>query len=472
MYYLLILTFLFFSGNTEAGELWTKYDLSYPINCLSGHENYIWVGTENGGILKINRKDGTNTQYSAEKDSIGNNNIKYIAIDGSGSVFAGTSSNGLCFYENNLWKLFKKGTDGLGGNNIAGICVDNDNTFWVALNDLYSVGTGDSIYIIGQQMIQYYENSYWLTKIISSQSKKYYNGNFHFFPNNIYLFDIVNSELYSYAYYTEEGYLSNLVLKSDVIRDGITANDGNFYFGFSNIKIESKNNNHAIFWIYSGDDILYREYEVEIISDKLIGVKDWKVLNSPISSLSHYNSLFLLYKVPFIIDQSHNKWFVDRDQSNNKYLIKYDDVNYLPFTCPSWTDSTEITCLYADEKGFIWVGTQSDGLWRFDANNATSVETAKQSPASFTLSTAYPNPFNASTTISFTLNQPGIVSLAVYNLTGQKVRELAEGNYSAGSHTAVWDGRDDSGNAVSSGVYLARMESDGVSKVVRMAMVK
>jgi flagellar hook assembly protein FlgD len=64
------------------------------------------------------------------------------------------------------------------------------------------------------------------------------------------------------------------------------------------------------------------------------------------------------------------------------------------------------------------------------------------------------------------------VKLFVYSITGQKVRELTDGKLTAGKHTAVWDGKDDSGNAVSSGVYMARLESGGKSAVAKMVMMK
>ena len=212
---------------------------------------------------------------------------------------------------------------------------------------------------------------------------------------------------------------------------------------------------------FISDNLIYKEYD-----DSLKVINDWKILKMPFTKY-HFTD------VPSEIDIYNNKWFINYDNLTANYiLIKYDNTNFFSYSNPLIKHGFDISCLYADELGYLWIGTESNGLWRFDASNATSVETAYQTPSSFTLSTAYPNPFNASTTISFTLNKPEKVNLAVYNLAGQIVRELAVGNYSAGSHTAVWDGKDDSGNAVSSGVYLARMESGGASKVVRMAMVK
>ncbi|HOH47449.1 MAG TPA: FlgD immunoglobulin-like domain containing protein, partial [Candidatus Cloacimonadota bacterium] len=84
----------------------------------------------------------------------------------------------------------------------------------------------------------------------------------------------------------------------------------------------------------------------------------------------------------------------------------------------------------------------------------------------------YPNPFNPETSIRFSLKEAGNVSLRIYNLRGQLVRTLVNGSYQSGNHTVVWNGRDNNGNSVSSGVYMYRMESPGYNKTMRMMLVK
>lgn len=83
-----------------------------------------------------------------------------------------------------------------------------------------------------------------------------------------------------------------------------------------------------------------------------------------------------------------------------------------------------------------------------------------------------PNSFNPRTTIRFDLPGAGEVRLAVYDIAGRLVRVLVAGEQSAGTHVAVWDGRDDTGRAMASGSYLARLEAGGKSEVVRMALVR
>ena len=71
----------------------------------------------------------------------------------------------------------------------------------------------------------------------------------------------------------------------------------------------------------------------------------------------------------------------------------------------------------------------------------------------------YPNPFNPTTNITFTLKESAYVVLSVYNVNGQEVRRLATGTRAAGIHTVVWDATDEFGQSVSSGLYLYRLSA-------------
>ncbi|MEW6754239.1 MAG: ASPIC/UnbV domain-containing protein [Candidatus Latescibacterota bacterium] len=82
-------------------------------------------------------------------------------------------------------------------------------------------------------------------------------------------------------------------------------------------------------------------------------------------------------------------------------------------------------------------------------------------PAGPELLAAYPNPFNASTVIRYSLPTPGPVALAVYDVAGQKVVTLARGERPAGTHAVTWDGRGAHGRPLASGVYLCRLRADG-----------
>ena len=93
-------------------------------------------------------------------------------------------------------------------------------------------------------------------------------------------------------------------------------------------------------------------------------------------------------------------------------------------------------------------------------------------PTAFSLAQNYPNPFNSSTVIRFALPRSGPVELALYNLVGQKVVTLVDGMRAAGSYTVHWDGRDDAGNALASGVYLYRLQAGGQVETRKLVLVE
>lgn len=80
----------------------------------------------------------------------------------------------------------------------------------------------------------------------------------------------------------------------------------------------------------------------------------------------------------------------------------------------------------------------------------------------------YPNPFNPTTTLWYEMPERGEVWIDIYNVLGNKVRTFVNGQLAAGQHTLVWDAKDDSGNQVSSGIYLVRMYAKGIGNPVVM----
>ena len=75
-------------------------------------------------------------------------------------------------------------------------------------------------------------------------------------------------------------------------------------------------------------------------------------------------------------------------------------------------------------------------------------------PDKYTLLQNYPNPFNPETTIEFGLPKAGFVEIAIYDINGKLVKTLVSEQRQAGNFWIKWDARDESGNRVSSGVYL------------------
>lgn len=95
-----------------------------------------------------------------------------------------------------------------------------------------------------------------------------------------------------------------------------------------------------------------------------------------------------------------------------------------------------------------------------------------QTPNRFALLQNYPNPFNPETIIKYQLAAPSPVSLKIYNLRGQLVRALVEASQNSGNHEIRWDGLDDFGNAVASGVYLYRLQAGEQVAVKKLTLLR
>ncbi len=88
------------------------------------------------------------------------------------------------------------------------------------------------------------------------------------------------------------------------------------------------------------------------------------------------------------------------------------------------------------------------------------------------LSQNYPNPFNPQTIIEYSIPKSGYVKIIIYNILGREVVTLIDEWKQAGVHQAFWNGRDNSGNMMPSGIYFYRLETDGVSEAKKMILLK
>jgi len=108
-----------------------------------------------------------------------------------------------------------------------------------------------------------------------------------------------------------------------------------------------------------------------------------------------------------------------------------------------------------------------------DVNRITAVEEYPHTrPDSYVLERNFPNPFNPKTTIGFQIPKQGKVVLRIYDVLGRSVRNLIHAEFPAGRHTVTWDGRDDSGKNVASGVYIYRLEAGNKSMSNKMILIR
>jgi hypothetical protein len=128
----------------------------------------------------------------------------------------------------------------------------------------------------------------------------------------------------------------------------------------------------------------------------------------------------------------------------------------------------------AGEEKELYVNCIS-GDSRFGESPYTIVDlkvTTASTPSSFTLEQNFPNPFNPTTTIRYTLTEDAAIKLIVYNLLGQEVKTLVNSYQKKGEYTVAWNATDMKGNPVSNGVYFYRLFANNYSETKKMVLMK
>jgi len=224
-------------------------------------------------------------------------------------------------------------------------------------------------------------------------------------------------------------------------------------------------------------------YLYERNTDSTVYIRDiYDFDNDPLTTELFWDSLGA--EAPYSYFSYHNPWGT---ASIWETIIMFKYIAYLPL----FDDSTMVTHLaryggtsgveefWAEGYGLLMVifgGGHStltaayiDGV---QYGNFVEVEDNDILPMyEIELFQNYPNPFNPTTTISFSIPEESKVELSVYNIKGQKVRTLTNNNFDKGNHSVVWNGIDDTGNSVGSGVYLYKLNVNGKSESVNKCLL-
>ena len=155
--------------------------------------------------------------------------------------------------------------------------------------------------------------------------------------------------------------------------------------------------------------------------------------------------------------------FADTLLVNEEFVESLPDFNgeaYV-FELDSFEDGAVIPVPALGSSGF-----EAEGLLMKDVDNEATI------PGLFTLHDNYPNPFNPETRIRFELQRSSQVRIDVLNNRGQIVRTLVAQDKAAGSHSVVWDGLNNAGKKMASGLYIYRLQVAGFSQSKKMLLLK
>ena len=117
-----------------------------------------------------------------------------------------------------------------------------------------------------------------------------------------------------------------------------------------------------------------------------------------------------------------------------------------------------------DEAGELYIVDFTGDIRTFEEPSTTSTERPDEIPPPFAIQQNYPNPFSGETHLMFEVSSPGSIAISIYDLTGKKVRTFNDRYYTPGQYAISWNGLDNAGRAVSPGVYLYVLETNGLRK--------
>ncbi|MDP2983014.1 MAG: M56 family metallopeptidase [Candidatus Latescibacter sp.] len=168
------------------------------------------------------------------------------------------------------------------------------------------------------------------------------------------------------------------------------------------------------------------------------------------------------------------RWIIYSEKRSDQHTIVYYDVLTGAERRKTLPAATKGVSLSPDGTKFCSVMDTgiSEPVFKLFLSGSLNMPAGVQTiaPVGFAIRGNYPNPFNQSTVIEYTLPESGEVTLEIYNVLGQKVRRLVSETIQPGRHTARWDGRTDKGLTVSTGTYIMRL-SMGKFVVTKNIMV-
>jgi Tol biopolymer transport system component len=159
----------------------------------------------------------------------------------------------------------------------------------------------------------------------------------------------------------------------------------------------------------------------------------------------------------------YDLWSVDASSGTTLQVFGFTGTNDYD---PAYSNNGK----YIAFAGFESAVIASPGVDTEDSQ--VQIEMTLQLPTEVALLKNYPNPFNPETEIKFQLPEDARVNIRIFNSLGQEVRILSDATYTAGVHSVRWNGTDNFGNQVPSGVYFYQMNSGSYNKVRKMMLVK
>ncbi|MBN2414004.1 T9SS type A sorting domain-containing protein [candidate division KSB1 bacterium] len=421
--------------------------------------------------------------YTKDNSGLAGNSVKAICIDANGIKWFGTNA-GLSGFDGVNWMTFtaESSNPGIANNNINDIAFEDSpdgKQLWLATQNgvsLLNVAAPDAISIaapyrtdntplisnsvnavaVDPGYVRWFGTDNGVSSLNGNTWGAYTEENFWIYANKI---NTITTGPDSMVYLGTEGDGVNR-LKMDPV-DGITsASHINWTWSGLFDPEGDKLASDSVYSIYI-DVNGYQWYGTDhgvSLHTSFDTLDDWDVYTTQ-DGLAH-NFVQAICK-----DKEGVMWF-----GTKAGVSIFDGSNWQTFTQADGLAGNEVFDIETDTDGSIWIGTNA-GVSHITDGSSVVLNNFTEPDYRLNIR-AYPNPFNMRATIEFTLPRSGQVSISVYNILGQQVRSLLKGHCHPGLNSLYWDGTDNRGITVDSGIYFVTLISSGYQKTIKLVLAK
>ena len=422
------------------GESWSLIPDLKMFSIAYEQNGIMWYTTEK----ELNCYNGIYVTQFRTEDGLAGNYVNSIAISPNGGVWSGTRS-GASYFDGKTWITF---TD----RRILSIAIGYYDVLWIG-----EMGSG----------VSQFDGETW-TKYTESQGLGYYEVQSIVIAPDSTVWCATGECLSRFDGETWKVFTPEINKKIKVVNKLTIAPDGSVWCltPYKLLRFD------GMTWtmLISGDDYpdtILLSLAVDQDGDVLVGTytegvfcydgEKWVTYTTDDGLVN--NNVRSIYEMP-----DGTLWF-----GTDGGVSRYDGETWTSYTSDDGLGGNMVMAINSDSQNRLWFGTNG-GVSVLELLE-TNVETIV-SHSEFIIIGIYPNPFNPSTTIEFNIPSFGFTTLTIYNIMGQKIRELVADNFQAGTHSILWDGRDDNGNTVSSGIYISRLKNGEHVAVKQMTMIK
>lgn len=444
---------------------WTNYNYNNTGGKLGSNQVYaiavdpnsdgkiVWFGLRpvddkgwEGGLSKLDTETGQWTHFTTSNSQIPHNRVWDIDFDSEGNMWIGTHGGGLAKFDgvSNFTVYDNASTGGKIWNRVYEIAIDSQGNLWCS--------GGPETNDVGLSVTDRKGNwAVYSTKNSSLSQNAVYGITFDKDGNKWFgtrdngvdklddmgtPFDLNDGDVWTH-YSTSSGLQSNNINSGSVDCDL----NGNIWVGYGT----------------AGTEDGCSKFDGNTWTTYLLG--DARVRCT-------------------IHDSQGYVWIGDKGGETSTGLHRFDGTNWENWTEVSTGQQIDwINKIALDEKNDVmWIGTHGNGVFKAEGlipTEPVNVSDIKELIVSdFNLYQNFPNPFNPVTKISYSVPVNSKVTLKIYSVTGQLIRTLIDEQQSAGFKSVFWEGRNDCGKRVTSGVYLYEINVRDFRDVKSMVIVK